>query len=335
MPWSKYCWASGEEVVMARWNSPRPSNRRAPSAHCATLARSGGCAGASVSAGLAPAKASSAPERTNLSLAAPAGEDRSATGLVPPHGLKALAGGRQTLEQRCGAPALAVRETQAAHGLDHPRQPGLLPPEHRAAPVGGKPIAVDVHDIDVTRANGDALIEDAGAFVDQRVQQPVEDLLIRHAAPLDAQLARDALDERRHLRIGNARAPVVAVEALAALLTQAPGGHQMLEDRRPALIGRELACLADRKPHIIPRQVTRGERPHGKAESLDGAIDLLDGCALFEQKFRLGPVVHEHAVADEAIAVAGENGDLAERLAERHHGGDRLGRGALAAHVLQ
>src|SRR5580658_9547387 len=134
MPWSKYCWASGEEVVMARGNSPRPSNSCAPSAHCATLARSGGCAGASVSARLAPAKASSAPVRTNLSLAAPAG-DRSVTRLVPPHGLEALAGCRQTLEQRRGAPALTVREAEAAHGLDHTRQPGLLPPEHGAALV--------------------------------------------------------------------------------------------------------------------------------------------------------------------------------------------------------
>ncbi len=225
--------------------------------------------------------------------------------------------------------------TQPLHGRDHARQSRLLAPEHRSPLVGRKAVAVHVHHIDVTGAQRDALGEDAGTLVDQRVQQPLGDLGIVYDTAADAEFARHLLDERGDFGVGHAVAALVAVEAAAALLPEAPGGHQALQDRRPALVGGELASLADLPADVVAGQIPHRQRAHGETERLDDAVDLLGRCALLQEELRFRAVEHEHAVADEAVAVAGEHRDLAERLAERHDGSERLPGSGAAAHVLQ
>src|ERR1700680_363439 len=246
-----------------------------------------------------------------------------------------LSRGRQVLEERRRSPAGTVRGRKTLHGLDHARKARLPRPVHGASLVCRKPVTVYVHHVDVAGAQGDSLLHDARALVDQRMQQPIENLLIRYLPPRDAQIARYALDERGHLRIGYASATLVAIEAPAGLLPEAALRDQALENRRPALVGRKLASPADQKADVVAREVPYGERAHSKAEVLDDAIDLLRRRTLLEEKFRLRAVVHEHAIADEAVAVAGQHHNLAESPAEGHHGGDGLRRGALAAHVLE
>src|SRR5215467_7310269 len=64
-------------------------------------------------------------------------------------GTKALLLCDEPLEQRRRSPARTVGRRQSAHGIDHPCKPGLLRPEHRAAPVRRKAVTVDVDYIDV------------------------------------------------------------------------------------------------------------------------------------------------------------------------------------------
>src|SRR5207302_10218918 len=123
---------------------------------------------------------------------------------------------------------------------------------HRAALVGREPVAVHIHDVHVAGAYGDALFDDARAFVHQRVQQPVEDFLIGDLTALDGKMARYRLDERHHLRVRGARASLVTVEALTRLLTASSLAHQALEDRRAALIGRQPAARGDSQAQIVP-----------------------------------------------------------------------------------
>src|SRR6202008_3976896 len=145
----------------------------------------------------------------------------------------------------------------------------------------------------------DALLEDARPLVDERMQQTVEDLLVRDLAPPQTELTRYPLAERGHLRIDDAGAPVVAVEALAAFLAEPAGGHDALEDRRPALIGGELSGFAGQENHILPGQIPHRERPHGEPETLHDPVDLLRRSTFLEQVLCLAPVEHQHAITDE------------------------------------
>src|SRR5262249_31759326 len=161
-------------------------------------------------------------------------------------------------------------------------------------------------------------------LVDERMQQPVEYLRVRDRPSGNAELAGDALDELEHRRIREARASLVAVVALAGLLPEPPRLHEALENGRPALVPRQAAAPADRKADVVAGEIAHRERPHGEAETLDDAVDLLGCRALLEQELRFRAVVHEHAVADEAVAVAGEHRDLAEGARERHDGREGL-----------
>src|SRR5438105_14458007 len=145
----------------------------------------------------------------------------------------------QTLEERSGTPARAAARREPLHGRDHALEAGLFGPVHRTAPPGGEAVAVDVHDIDVARAQRNALLHDARALVDQRMQQPLENLLVGDAAPLDAELARDLLDERHHLGVGDARAAFVTVVAAARLLAEPASGDEPLERSEERRVGKE------------------------------------------------------------------------------------------------
>src|SRR5579864_2520485 len=279
---------------------------------------------------LAPPRAASRPERQGLPGApsrAGSARDRRA---VP-----ALPGGDQPLEKRRGSPARAMRRGKPLHRLHHGRQSRLLRPVHRTSAPRGEAVAVDIYDVDIAGAQGDSFLEDLRALVDERMQQPIEDLFIGDGTALDPELARDLLDEGDDCRVADASASLVAVEALAGFLAEPAIGDQPLENRREALIGREPAPLADEEADIVAGKVAYRERSHGETEALHHPIDLLGCRALLQQELGLRAVVHQHAVADEAVAVAGEHRNLSERLAESHDGCDRLRRARGPAHVLQ
>ncbi len=102
-----------------------------------------------------------------------------------------------------------------------------------------------------------------------------------------------------------------------------------------ALIRWQLPVPPNEKADVVAGEIAYGERPHGKAEVLGNAVDLLGRGPFLQQELGLVRVELQHAVADEAVAVAGEHRDLPEALAELHHADDCLRRAARATHILQ
>ena len=193
-------------------------------------------------------------------------------------------------------------------------------------------------DVDVAGAQGEALVEDLRALVDQRVEAARHDLVVADRAARDAALRRYAGDQLvdGRIRKRDAAPLFVAVPAGAGLLPEAAPLAEAVGDRRVAQVGRPGRRL--RLPHP-PAHVETGEirhlvRSHRQAEVVDDAVDLLRQRPFLQQEVRLPAVGVEHPVADEAVADADQHAHLAERLRQPHDGGDGPGRGAGAAHVL-
>ncbi len=68
-------------------------------------------------------------------------------------------------------------------------------------------VAVHVDDVNVAWTQRDALFEQMLAAIDQRVQQPVADLVVAELARGDSGLARLFCEELLDLGIGNRLAP--------------------------------------------------------------------------------------------------------------------------------
>src|SRR5258706_14088225 len=115
--------------------------------------------------------------------------------------------------------------------------------EHGPAAVGRKAIAVEIHEIDVRGSLRDAVLDDACALVDQRINAALDDLLRADAARRDASLAAVLLDDGRDLRIGNRmpRARLVPIPAGAGLLAEPAGFAQIIRrvgEVAPGKLGR-------------------------------------------------------------------------------------------------
>src|SRR5882762_8167899 len=103
-----------------------------------------------------------------------------ASGSVGTEVAEALALFRQPLEERRGRPGLAVAGVEGRHvGVDF-LEADLIGVEHRAPAVAREAVTVEVGDVDVARAERDALLEDARTLVDKRPLASLEDLLVTH-----------------------------------------------------------------------------------------------------------------------------------------------------------
>ena len=121
---------------------------------------------------------------------------------------------------------------------------------------------------------------------------------------------------------------VIIVEAGALLLAPALGGAERVAD------------ILDPVGIAVPADVDAGEvghleRPHRHAELDMDLVDLLGRRAFEQQLGRLDLARHQHAVADEAVADAGDDRDLLDLLGELHRGDQHVGRGLRAAHHLE
>jgi len=75
--------------------------------------------------------------------------------------------------------------------------------------------------------------------------------------------------------------------------------------------------------------------PHRVAVFEHRRVDFLGERALLDEEVGLLAIGREDAVADEAVADAGDDGDLAEAAGDRHGGGEHVGRGHCAANHLE
>src|SRR5690606_40592364 len=107
-----------------------------------------------------------------------------------------------------------------AHAFEQLRKADRIRVEHRAAAITREPVARRPHDVDIARPQCDAFLEDADAFVHQRIEAALEDLLVAVLALLDTELARTLAQDLDGLGIVVARAVagLVAIVALARLL---------------------------------------------------------------------------------------------------------------------
>src|SRR5439155_26373929 len=125
--------------------------------------------------------------------------------------------------QRGGFPKISVLVAKLADAIVHFLQSHRARIPHGSTAVGGETITVDINDVDVHGPQRDALLEDPGAFVDERIYGSLYDLVVADCAPLDARCAGAFLDNLFHLGIRHSSPVVrfVLVPARAGLLAKA------------------------------------------------------------------------------------------------------------------
>jgi hypothetical protein len=224
------------------------------------------------------------------------------------------------------------------HPLEHLPETHLVGIEHRTAAGTREAVAGEVHDVDIAGARRDALLQNSGPLVYQRVHQPIDDLDVAHRARDHAELCpvlgNQVVCRRR--RDGAPRAVGVVVPSAAGLLTQATQGAELVGQGGVDVGRAHGATVApDREAHVVSHQVADPERTHGEAERLDRPVHLLRRRALLHQVPGLLGIAFEHAVADESVAHPRDHGHLAEHLAEAERGGQHVGGGGAAPHHLQ
>src|SRR5262249_8219416 len=142
-------------------------------------------------------------------------------------------------------------------------EPDLVGVEHRAAAPHRPAVAVDPDHVDVAGPIGEALLEDARALVDHRIDHALEDLLLVDFPPRNPERLRGLDDDLLDLGIGRrrARAGLIDVIAPAGLLAVAPGLAQRIGD-----LGAHPAGAANAPAHIEPGEIAHRERAHREAE---------------------------------------------------------------------
>src|ERR1051325_5918375 len=151
-------------------------------------------------------------------------------------------------EQRRGLPHRAlVSLLELFDRGEHLLQAHGVGIEHRPAAVGREAVAGEVDHVDVGGAQRDAFVEDLRALVDQRVDQALDDLVIRDAPACDVVLLPVLRDQLVDLGIRDrlSAARLVGVPAFAGLLPEAAELGHLVADLRVDEVGALLvAALA-------------------------------------------------------------------------------------------
>src|SRR6185436_12982081 len=116
----------------------------------------------------------------------------------------------------------------------------------------------------------------------------------------------------------------------AAELTQ-PVGDARIDNVRLL----DIAALADVPADVVAGEVAHAKRPHRHAEFLKRAVNLGRRRAFLQQEKRLAEILLDHAVPDEAIAYARDDGGLAHPLGDSHGGDQHIACGPGATHDLE
>ena len=86
---------------------------------------------------------------------------------------------------------------------------------------------------------------------------------------------------------------------------------------------------------VEPGHVLHLEQAHREAEATKGCVHLPRRCPVLDQCIGRLAIGREDAISDEAVAVAGPDGELAEPSRKAEAGRYRLGRGAVGHHDLE
>ena len=199
------------------------------------------------------------------------------------------------------------------HRRQHVEQPHRVGIKHRAAAKQRKTVAAQVDHVDVGGTQRDAFFQNARAFIDHGIHQPLNDLLVSDAAPLNADVGR-MLDDHRVDRLARNRlalARLVVVPAGARLLTETAHLAQQVGGFGIHDVGFiKVAPLADVPADVVASQIPHAERPHRTAKLLDGLVNLLGQATLFQQKAGLAAVLLDDPVANKTVAHARHHADF-------------------------
>mmetsp|Transcript_48779 Transcript_48779/g.130929 ORF Transcript_48779/g.130929 Transcript_48779/m.130929 type:complete len:400 (-) Transcript_48779:383-1582(-) len=265
--------------------------------------------------------------------------DQELGGLEVVHGEVMLVGGVSLL-------GLRRVDLQA---FEHLRQAHVvLREKHGTALRRREAVAEDVDDVDVRGALGEALLQDPEALVDEGEEQALDDLLIGDLASLVTLGLTDLRDLRDDLGVHHLVAALVDEDAAACGADLGVGRLQaeavVLAEPIHELVGTHVGlcllihisgCLALLPEELLAHQVAQAHRSHGHAELFGNTLHLLDRGTLLDNLLGFRSVGSDHAVADEAIAIADEHGLLAQQLAHGHACSDGLFAGLCSAHILE
>src|ERR1700676_1596282 len=162
--------------------------------------------------------------------------------------------------------------------LEHCRKPDRVGVEQRAAAVARKAVAGGPHDVDVTGAQRDTLLQDANAFIDDRQQAALEDLgvAMRSLRDIEPRGGRPQDFHRLRVIVPGAICRLVAIVAFAALLPEPTGRMQrdiglvVARIRRVAIGVRPVDIDAD----VDARHVEYRQNAHRHAPVFQSAIHL-------------------------------------------------------------
>mmetsp|Transcript_130660 Transcript_130660/g.419028 ORF Transcript_130660/g.419028 Transcript_130660/m.419028 type:complete len:342 (+) Transcript_130660:390-1415(+) len=247
-----------------------------------------------------------------------------------------------------GVSLLGLRRVDL-QALQHLRQAHVvLREKHGTALRRREAVAEDVDDVDIRGALGEALLQDSEALVDEGEEQALDDLLIGDLASLVALGLTDLRDLRDDLGVHHLVAALVDEDAAACgadlgvgrLLAEAVVLAEPIHELVGTHVGLCLlihisGCLALLPEELLAHQVAQAHRSHGHAELFGNTLHLLDRGTLLDNLLGFRSVGSDHAVADEAIAIADEHGLLAQQLAHGHACSDGLFAGLCSAHILE
>jgi len=167
---------------------------------------------------------------------------------------------------------------EGLHTIEDRWKPDLVGVEHRTAAIRGETVPCEIDDVDVARPQRNPLLEHPCAFVDERVDRPIENLRVADGATPHAGRRGRVFDQREDFRIWRRFAVfAIAIPPLASLLAEPPHLDQLVGDKRlaRARLLELMQLLPDTPGHIDARHVVDGENAHRHAPVGEDAVDLL------------------------------------------------------------
>src|ERR1022692_856944 len=233
---------------------------------------------------------------------------------------KSLALFRQALQKRSRCPQFSLLFVEFANALLDLLQSHRVGMPHRAAPIGGKSVPVEINDVDVDCPQRVSLFQNPRSLIHQRIDTTIDDLRCGNLPLRDSRVRVPLSHQGGQFGI-RAGAPVFVVPVPSPQRFLAVPTHftkTVLGERLADSGFFQVAVLFANAPaHVETRQVARGQRTHGVAEVDERLVYRLHLRPFFDQELRFPPIRTKHAVADEAAAVSHQNPDLADRKSTR------------------
>src|SRR5579883_1678259 len=216
--------------------------------------------------------------------------------------VEALPLARQARQQRRWAPMIAEGVAELLDLPMHCVEADQVGCEHRSAAIGGEAVAIHINHVNVARPGGDPLFENIRAFVDQRIETALHDLLRPDLMPLHALAFGFGLEDSVERRVRNRRATsgLIAIKAGPGLLSEPAHASQSANEIGVALSAGARVAVAFRylPAHIDTRHVRHGEGSHRKTVIGERLVDLRRACALRDEELGLAEILLDHPVAD-------------------------------------